>query len=53
MSGYWPSWPQDTPVGWVRHVGCGELEFRQAGHPANDRLLHVEWKPVYVKVDDR
>lgn len=37
-----------NPIGWARSNGCGEIVFRQAGHPANDAKLPEEWHPVYV-----
>lgn len=40
------------PVGFVKHNGCGEIIFRQAGHPSNDTaLLNDGWLPVYIKSD--
>lgn len=50
---YWDgiSWVSTTlsqPVGYVRPNGCGEITFRQAGHPENDKQLSSDWKPVYM-----
>jgi hypothetical protein len=33
----------------VRGAGAGEIEFRQAGHPANEvELPNMGWRPVYA-----
>ena len=39
-----PVEPQ-RPVGFVKHNGCGEILFRQAGHPSNDP--EPPWRPVH------
>lgn len=36
-------------VGFARSAGAGEIRFRQAGHPDNERLdPEWPWQPVYV-----
>lgn len=43
------------PIGWVRPNGCGEIVFRQAGHPKNDEAINAAapwagmWRAVYLK----
>lgn len=39
-------------VGWARANGCGEIIFRQAGHPENDARINaastIPWEKVYI-----
>lgn len=37
-------------IGWAKHNGAGEIIFRQAGHPENDKnLAAMHWSPVYYR----
>jgi hypothetical protein len=46
-----------TLIGWARSNGCGEIVFRQAGHPKNDEAINAAapwagmWQAVYIKDD--
>lgn len=39
-------------LGVAKHNGCGEILFRQAGHPSHtDALLADGWTPIYARTD--
>lgn len=48
-----PSIETERPVGFVKRLGAGEIDWRQAGHPGNDEaLLKDGWHPVFWGPDD-
>lgn len=40
--------PGQRPIGHLKHNGCGEIIWRQIGHPSNDPTDDSGWKPVYL-----
>jgi hypothetical protein len=48
-----PTIETERPVGFVKRLGAGEIDWRQAGHPGNDEaLLKDGWHPVFWGADD-